>query len=117
MMPLQRRHMVGLGRGKQHSIDACTKQQAQRTTPAETERLEDSPQRQSLIGEGLLAGVERAQHVDKNNLAIDIAGEVHEKWLDDSPLVGLEARLHDGAEASRPRACSDWERNGAKPQH
>src|SRR6202022_4119109 len=67
MIALQCRHMVGLGRGKQHAIYTCAKQEAQRTASAETERLEDRLQRQALIGEGLFAGVERAQHIDKND--------------------------------------------------
>src|SRR5207253_11217012 len=46
----------------------------------------------------------------------DAAGELHEKRLDDSALIGLVPRLHDGPEAARPGAPADRERDRAKPQ-
>jgi len=112
---LQCGHVVGLGRGKEHPVDPGAEQPAKQASPAEPECREDRFEREALICEGLFTGVERAQHVDKNDLPIDVVRQMREKWLHDNPLVGLETRLHQGGEAARARSPPKGERHGAKP--
>jgi hypothetical protein len=75
MVALQRRYVVGFGRGKEDAIDARAEQEPQETAPAETERSEDRLERQALIGKGVLPIIKSTQHVDQDNLAVDAARE------------------------------------------
>src|SRR6516162_8270077 len=116
MIALQRRHVVGLGRGKEDAIDARAKQDPQNTAPAETKCCKDRLKRQPLIAEGRLTGVECTQYVNEDDLAINPARELGEEGLHDNLLVGFETCFHQCGHAALPRMRTDRERYGAKPQ-
>ena len=112
MVALQCRHMIGLGRGEQHPVDAGAEQPAQQASPAEAEGRQDRVERQPLIGKRLFAGIERAQHVDEHDLAIDIAGELRKERLDDRRAYRPRTALSISA-ARLPGACPAADRQAA----
>ena len=114
MVALQCRDMIGLGRGEQDPVDARAEEEPQQAAPAKAEGGENGFERQALIGKGLLAGVERAQHVDEDDLPVDAAGEQREKRLNDHPLIRLEALFHERGDAARADPRANRERHRAE---
>ena len=96
--------MIGLRRGKEHAIDLPAEHQRQPGICAGTERLEDRRHGAFEIGDGGAAAIDRAQDVDKHDLAVEAGKVVIEEGSDDERFVALEAAHHHRRERAAGRA-------------
>ena len=90
--------VVGLGGGEQQLVDAAHEQRAQPVGGAGAEHAQDGFERALQIDDGIAALVERPEHVDEHDLAVEAAEVVAEERPHDVRLIALEAPRHHGGE-------------------
>jgi hypothetical protein len=96
--------MVGLGREEEHAVDARpAEERGEKPRAAEAEALEDGAERAPRILEGVLPGIQRAQHVDQHHLPVEAAEMLAVEGGDDLLAILVVTLRHERVECAGPR--------------
>ena len=106
--------MVGLGGGEHDAVDARGEQARPQAVRPGSETFEDLGHGALEIGHGGLTAVQRREHVDQHDLAIEPREMIAEEGPHHMRFIGLVAPLHHRPERARAKLSCPPGSSGAK---
>ncbi len=95
--------MVGLGGREQDLVDARAEKRGEPGIPAVAEGGQHVGERGFEIGHRIRAGIERGQHVDQHDLAVEPGEMIAEERPHHARDIGVVAARHHGVQRARLR--------------